>query len=265
MHDIHELLDLLWNDYIRLNPHAAKVHELLEACGETTRNDHIAFRTYRHERVGIRALAAAFESMGYTAREEYDFPEKKLYAQHFEHDDAQLPRVFISELKVAEFDAEFQRMVERLVAQVPADLPGRWDFAVSGRPWKVSYSDYELLLKQSEYGAWLAAFGFRANHFTVDVNALQTFDSLQSVNAFLKQHDIALNEAGGEIKGSREVYLEQSSTLAGEVEVDFSDGPRTIPACYYEFARRYPMPDGKLFTGFVARSADKIFQSTDRR
>ena len=111
----------------------------------------------------------------------------------------------------------------------------------------------------------MAAFGFRANHFTVLVNALATFDGLESFNAYLKQAGYQLNASGGEIKGSPEVCLEQSSTLADQVSVDFSDSVQTIPGCYYEFARRYPLPDGSLFGGFVARSADKIFESTNRR
>jgi hypothetical protein len=49
------------------------------------------------------------------------------------------------------------------------------------------------------------------------------------------------------------------------VEVSFSEGIFTIPGCYYEFARRYPDADGKLFSGFIAGSADKIFESTDYR
>ncbi len=31
-----------------------------------------------------------------------------------------------------------------------------------------------------------------------------------------------------------------------------------------EFAHRYPLPNGNLFQGFVAKSADKIFESTNR-
>jgi hypothetical protein len=48
------------------------------------------------------------------------------------------------------------------------------------------------------------------------------------------------------------------------VKVDFSDGAQYIPGCYYEFARRFPMPDGRLFRGFVTGSADKIFESTNK-
>ncbi len=61
------------------------------------------------------------------------------------------------------------------------------------------------------------------------------------------------------------MLLEQSSTLADKVSVAFSDGELAIPSCFYEFALRYPKADGELYTGFVAASADKIFESTDVR
>jgi hypothetical protein len=47
--------------------------------------------------------------------------------------------------------------------------------------------------------------------------------------------------------------------------VQFTDGTRNIPSCFYEFARRYPMANGQLYGGFVAASADKIFESTNVR
>jgi len=66
------------------------------------------------------------------------------------------------------------------------------------------------------------------------------------------------------VKGSAEQLLEQSATRAAEVPVQFSDGELVIPACYVEFARRYPGPDGDRFEGFIAQSANRIFESTDR-
>ena len=59
------------------------------------------------------------------------------------------------------------------------------------------------------------------------------------------------------------MLLEQSSTLADEYSVTFSDGDMSIPSCFYEFAKRYPLANGELYTGFVAASADKIFESTN--
>ncbi len=61
------------------------------------------------------------------------------------------------------------------------------------------------------------------------------------------------------------MLLEQSSTLADEAVAEFTDGDQLIPSCFYEFALRYAMPNGKLYTGFVAASADKIFESTNVR
>jgi hypothetical protein len=265
MSTLDTLLDRLWQDYVKYNPHARQVVDLLEARGERVYNDHIAFRTYDHPKVNLETLAKPFLDQGYTPGEDYDFPEKKLRARHFEPPTRDKPLIFISELRTDAFSDTLRDIVRKLVAQVPDDLPGHWDFPIAGRPWSVSQIDYESLRKESEYAAWVAAMGYRANHFTVDVNALESFDSLQQLNEFLKQNGIALNDAGGEIKGTPDVYLEQSSTLAGEVEVAFTDGTMKIPGCYYEFARRYETPDGRLFTGFVAKSADRIFQSTDRR
>jgi hypothetical protein len=108
-------------------------------------------------------------------------------------------------------------------------------------------------------------WGFRANHFTVSVNALKNFETLVSVNDTLKAAGFALNTSGGEIKGSQEVMLKQSSTLADEALVEFTDGSKMVPSCFYEFARRFPMADGTLYPGFVAASADKIFESTNAR
>ena len=65
-----------------------------------------------------------------------------------------------------------------------------------------------------------------------------------------------------------EIFLtvsKQGSTMADRQPVEFADGSHEIPTCYYEFARRYVLPGGRLFQGFVANSADRIFESTHRR
>jgi hypothetical protein len=45
--------------------------------------------------------------------------------------------------------------------------------------------------------------------------------------------------------------------------INFNEEAKEIPSCYYEFALRYPMENGELYQGFIAASADKIFESTD--
>jgi hypothetical protein len=67
------------------------------------------------------------------------------------------------------------------------------------------------------------------------------------------------------VKGSPEQLLEQSSTLADSLQMQFDDGLHTVTGCYYEFAKRYTDASGQLYDGFIARSADKIFESTHAR
>lgn len=262
---LDRLLASLWDRFRTLNPQADQIHQLLTARGEQVINDHVAFRTFADPRVSINVLAQPFLKAGYVDRGEYEFPTKHLYAQHFEHPDPDLPRIFISELLLDRFSDELQATVQQLLDSVPVTFFEDPELCNRGRLWELDYETYERLVTESEYAGWLAAFGFCANHFTVLVNRLTTFASLEELNDFLKQQGFPLNSDGGEIKGTPEVWLEQSSTLAPCVPVDFRDGQQAIPSCYYEFARRYLLPSGELFSGFVAQSADKIFQSTDRR
>lgn len=259
-----ELLDALWRDYVASTPQAERIHRLLAARGELIRNDHVALRTYGGA-IGIDALAAPFEALGWQPRDRYRFDDKHLDARYWQHADPALPKVFISELVLAELSPRARSIVDGLLAQLPADFAARPDLPYAGRPWTVSHADYTTLLAESEYAAWVAAFGFRVNHFTVDVGSLSTFPDLAALGAFLVEHGFALNTSGGSIKGTVADRLEQSSTLADAIDVAFSDRSARIPSCYYEFAKRYPLPSGELFQGFVPASADKIFESTDAR
>jgi hypothetical protein len=265
MGTLPELLAKLWNDYSALNPQAKRIHDLLEGRGETILNDHIAFRTLAHPTINIVAMSQTFLALGYRTTGKTTFPEKKLDAVHFEHPDPAFPKIFISELRIHDLSQGARSMCLSLINQIPQAFLKRWDWCVAGRPWELDFITYEALERESDYAAWLAAFGFRPNHFTVFSNALKTFPDLPSLNGFLKTEGFVLNSSGGEIKGSPADFLEQSSTLANQVSTPFRDGNQNIPGCYYEFARRYRLPDGSLFQGFIAASANKIFESTDRK
>ncbi|MEK8023193.1 MAG: DUF1338 domain-containing protein, partial [Candidatus Hydrogenedentota bacterium] len=231
--ELRSLLERLWDDYSGLNPQASRIHELLSERGESIVNDHIAFRTFDHPLVGVDVLAREFVEHGYKAGGAYSFPAKKLFARHFDPPTPDLPRVFISELKLEECSDRLAELARELLSGMDMHAPLHPDFCVSGRPWLPSYETYEELRRESEYAAWLSAFGFRANHFTVSFNALKTFSDLESFNEFLKENGFSLNAEGGEIKGSYEVYLEQSSTRAAHVAVEFEEGTIEVPGCYY--------------------------------
>jgi hypothetical protein len=74
--------------------------------------------------------------------------------------------------------------------------------------------------------------------------------------------DISMNAEGGIVKGNPGVLLEQASTLADEIHINFDQGSKTIKSCFYEFAKRFPQANGQEYQGFVAANANKIFSST---
>ncbi|WP_064606108.1 DUF1338 domain-containing protein [Photobacterium sp. J15] len=263
MERVEQLFDALWKDYTeRLCPSAAQVHDLLEE-DEPLLNDHIALRTFNLPQVGFDRLAAPFIAIGYKPCGKYHFEAKKLYAEHFEHPNPLAPKVFISELMVGQFSSLLQETVRDLVNQVPEAAMHDPAFLYGGRLWDLDFKTYELLSAESEYAGWVAAHGFGANHFTVSINQLEQFTEVHEVNHLLLHNGFVINESGGEVKGSPQDMLEQSSTMADKVPVQFLDGVHTIPGGFYEFAKRYPMEDGELYQGFVAASADKIFESTN--
>lgn len=264
MKSIESLLERMWQDYIEMTPQAQTIVKLFEERGDNVINDHIALRTLNHPKLTIDKIAAPFVAAGYFEAGEYHFEQKKLFAKHFEHSDKNLPKIFISELLVEKFPADFQKIINRIAEEIDPETVSSDDFSFSGRTWDLSSTEYELLANESEYGSWLAAIGFRPNHFTVSVNQLKSFDELVEINSFLKEKGFELNSSGGEIKGTRADCLEQSSTIADQISVSFSDKELVIPSCYFEFAKRYENSSGELYQGFVASSADKIFESTDR-
>ncbi|OWP83706.1 hypothetical protein FLACOL_01480 [Flavobacterium columnare] len=263
--DKDQLLSKLWAQYIAITPSAEKIHALLAAEGEVIGNDHIAIRTYDDKRVDISVLEKPFLKAGYEPKGEYIFESKKLFAKHYEHaTDKNAPRVFISQLELAKCSDTLQKTVKEILDTCDQSVFEKEDLILSGAVWaNSSYATYSALLEESEYAAWMYIYGFCANHFTINVNALTKFPTLESLNQFLKDKGWKLNTSGGEIKGTPAELLEQSSTLADLYTVNFDEGTREIPSCYYEFALRYPMANGELYSGFIAASADKIFESTD--
>ena len=83
-----------------------------------------------------------------------------------------MPKVFISELLVEKFSAEVQSIIKRIVNDIDTKAVQADNFLYSGRTWQLCSAEYKTLLAESEYAAWLAVWGYRANHFTVSINPL---------------------------------------------------------------------------------------------
>ena len=260
---VDDLFGALWDRYQSLTPQAREIKALFEGRGETVINDHVAFRTLNDPRLGIDNLARAFLDVGYTAQDEYHFEAKKLFARYYAHEDPDQPKVFISELLLEQCSDGLRQTMTGLVDQLSDAQLADPMLLNAGQPWETSHAAYQELYEESEYAAWLSAFGFCANHFTVFFNRLTSFTELSDLAAFVESSGYPMNQAGGLIKGTPDVYLEQCSTMATKVPVTFTDGTFELPSCFYEFARCYEMPSGSFYQGFVAASADKIFESTN--
>ncbi|CAI8350984.1 MAG: Uncharacterised protein [uncultured Bacteroidota bacterium] len=236
------------------------------------------------DNLGIASFEKIFLAHGYKRMDYYHFETKKLDAYWYSPPTDDLPRVFISELKVELLTESTQNVISKYTNTVDTDPVDRLDLndveAVATffqTPlWALpTKEDYESLLSESEYAAWVIYNRYYLNHYTISVHDLpQPYNRLESFNTFLKSIGIELNDSGGEIKTSKDGLLRQSSSVANQVEARFSDGEiKAIAGSYVEFAERSVLPEFSDIQpikikrkhrreGFEASNADKIFEST---
>lgn len=261
---VDQFFSNLWQDYIQITPQAKAIQELFVASDGEVINDHVAFRTFAGTPLQLDNLEPVILSMGYERQDSYDFKAKKLRAHSFIHPDPKQPKIFCSELLTEQLSEATQAIIARYTAQIePQSLSP--DVFYSARHWDMpNLDDYQAVMAESEYGAWLLAIGVRVNHFTVSINHLNSTDSIETVLQRVKDAGFGINTVGGEIKGTPANLLEQASTMADRQVYEFGCGAQQeIPTCFYEFAKRYPGADGIVYQGFVEANADKIFESTN--
>lgn len=249
-------------------------------------NDHIAFRTLGIPNLGISSFERIFLHHGYTKQDHYFFPKKKLDAYWYKPPHDGYPRVFISELKVETLSNQAQQIIHHYTKNIQEDPVNQIDLDnadvvisfLHKALWALPrLADYNALLTESEYGAWVLYNRYYLNHYTISVHELPApYHELTSFNKFVKSIGIKLNDAGGEIKISRDRLLRQSSTVAKSIQATFADGDTAeIAGSYVEFAERLPLPEYKNLPkekltnshrreGFETGNADKIFESTFR-
>lgn len=247
-------------------------------------NDHIAFRTLGIPNLGISSFEQIFLHHGYSKQDHYFFPKKKLDAYWYKPPNDSYPRVFISELKVDSLTRHAQKIIRHYtnkihndpINQINLDNVGDVVNFLHKALWELpEIADYNALLAESEYGAWVLYNRYYLNHYTISVHELPApYNELVFFNEFLKSIGITLNDAGGEIKISRDRLLRQSSTVAQTILATFANGKTAeIAGSYVEFAERLPLPQyaklpkEKLTNshrreGFETGNADKIFEST---
>ena len=247
-------------------------------------NDHIAFRTLGIPHLGISSLEKIFLHYGYTKRDYYYFEGKKLDAYWFAPAKDYYPRIFISELRVKELSKQAQDIIYKYTSRIVADPVDQLDLNNGQQVaeflqqplWALPTSnEYQILLQESEYAAWVIYNRYYLNHYTISIHELKEgYNTLEEFNAFLYDIGIKLNNSGGEIKTSGDGLLRQSSTVSALYEAHFSDGKKLkIAGSYVEFAERLVLPEFNHMDkaniraihrrdGFETNNADKIFEST---
>ena len=286
---IHIILESLFNTYSKRVPYVKKItHELIQnkiiSNQNDIINDHIAFRTMGVKNLGINSFEKIFMHHGYEKRDFLSFKLKKLNAYWYSHSEKNMPRIFISELKVDELSEKSKKIIFKYTDQVKKDPVDELDINnvkevinFLNKPlWTLpSFEDYKILLEESEYASWVIYNRYYLNHYTISVHDLnKNYNTLQKFNEFLRSINIKLNDSGGFIKESKDGLLLQSSSVANKVKAKFSDNTTSlISGSYVEFAERKILPEYKNIPiekieskhrrdGFEASNADKIFEST---
>lgn len=294
----HACLKTILDRYWATSPTAQRVVDVLYAApggfgADQIAHDHLAFRTFGVPGLGIDSLGGALEAFGYTRQDASVFPNKKLTATWYAPPAVApggppayelLPRIFVSQIEVGKLSPGAQSVILRYTSGLSEFTPvAAWSAALSGAlPWgPPEAADYEALLGESEYAAWVLANGYGLNHTALSVHRIRpAFEGgLEAFNARLQAAGFALNGEGGLVKASPDGLLLQSSTVADLGEVHFAGGaggqpaPHRVVRAYLEFVERRPLPahaglppealaEAQRRDGFEASSADNIFAST---
>lgn len=287
--ELDTILNGLFKTYFERVPDVQKITNAMIKKGwvssqEDIINDHVAFRTLGVPNLGIKSFEKIFLKHGYQKKEFYSFEVKKLNAYWYAPPKPNLPRIFISELRVNELSETAQQIIRKYTHSIIKDPIDNIDLNNASevieffeKPlWELpTLKDFDTLLNESEYAAWVIYNRYYLNHYTISVHELpEGFDRLEKFNEFLIDLGIKLNDSGGIIKTSEDGLLLQSSSVAEMIKADFSDHKtKEIAGSYVEFAERKILPEFQNLNqdqimaehrrdGFETANADKIFEST---
>ena len=294
-----ELLNRLWEQYIKRVSYANKYVELVTEKGGNVVNDHIALRTFNThtggQPEGIRAIKHILNCLEYKPAAKYNFSKKRLNAVHFEHPDESLPKIFVSQLEVKLLPDWAQNIINKTVKNTPyvlsdnsiellqrvkekGELPTEAaKLLVTDlvqyfrRPWDIPQKEDVLKINDvSQYAAWVLLHGNSVNHFTASINHqnVPEWPDLETTCKALEAAGIPMKE---HIEGEKGSILQQSATEAikegVEVKSEYGIEKITWTYAYYEFAQRGFEEKGskKLFAGFLGEQAAHLFDMTRTR
>jgi hypothetical protein len=293
-----KLLDKLWDNYCQRVSYANHYAELVRAKGGVVINDHCAFRTFNThtggQPAGTEAIGYVLECLGYVKKDPYHFPTKHLNSFHYQHENINFPKFFVSQLEVSKMSENTANLINETVKNAPdllageprellaklktdGELPGNEAmFLVDtlnqffARPWEnPTRKAVEESNKESQFAAWTLLHGNSVNHFTAYINYQKVLEwsDIEETIAGMKAEGIPMKSEIEGVKGSK---LRQSSTAAvmekcAVIEEDGSVGELDWSYAYYELAERnYIEQDGQQvwFNGFLGEQATNLFEMT---
>jgi hypothetical protein len=278
-------------------PAARSYTALVEGKKGTVVIDHIGFRTLDlntgEQPAGIQAVRHIFECFGYFKAGEYVLPKKNLKAIFLEHESAELPKIFVSQLNVQQLPGWARQLFPEVVSETPYLLSDsgiellsrlKQDGQLTSeaaeiltdelagyfhRPWNPPPKSTVIQLNEvSHYAAWVLLHGNSPSHFAALINAQEakSLPDLETTVRALKSAGVAVKE---NIEGAKGGILRQSATYAvkEEVKVNGDDGPDEITWTYgyLELIERgwQETEDGsRLFQGFIEDQEKNIYDMT---
>ncbi len=291
-----KLFDCLWQQYRQRVSYVRDYEQLVMEAGATFVNDHIAFRTFAANQpmTGIASLSRIFEALGYRPAGVYAFDTNHLNAIHYQHPNADFPKIFISELKTWELSETCQQVIDQIVsshrpplelelltslrAMTENDAGGAELLSsivdyIQTRPWEIPERQaVEALNAESQYAAWVAVHGYNVNHFTSLINShrVETLADIEKTMSALAAAGVPIKD---EIEGAPGSKLRQSATQAVVIDVAVKDRGQvtTMPwtYAYFELAERGDVTDAAgnrvRFEGFLGPQASQLFEMTRRQ
>ena len=258
--------------------------------------DHLAFRTFGMEDLGIDGVCEMFEAAGYAtvSEEEHpgavlEFPEKHVRARWMRppstpEGEVPLPRIFVSELVVDECEPRLRDALKEIMSRVrEGDVvtSGEWAEGRNARWQLPTASQYGRVQRLSEYASWTLLHGYAVNHAAVSLFQLKKkypgtpVRSLEDVEELFAEHPMLgkrrWNDAGGRIKRSASGDLLQSSLMAEPHKFNLFKNVEKVPGLYHshdfeEVFKLYSLPGS--YIEFVERlprpeNADKAFEDLE--
>lgn len=163
---------------------------------------------------------------------------------------------------------DFERLDELLKTNDHEAVANHIYNFICQRPWSTpTVEDYLAVKDENQLLSWALLFGKKVNHFGVNISVENKYNSLQDFNTYLKGTNLVqINNIDGEVKGTRDTGIQQSSTVGKPVKYTLADGEIEVTDSFMEFVWRYPVNENPVmwndyFTGFVAQNANRVIES----